>query len=312
MTSQQGRPIGDNTPSAFEAEKGGFFQFPLCVLATREPMERWLMGAFCFGVIEFINTTEKRDFSQLSARERTRCLQRAQDVIGFSSNRSASDYLMMHRLVINKVAMLSEKTFTVRLKTKYYIEMANESMLSERNFRVLVGLYSLIGPKLFGKAGWPMIQARAAGHLSVSTAKSYLGPIYSRWQIEQAVSELLDRRFLVSVTYNRGERFWSHRLGADELAAAVTSKKTRMVLARHERMALNAKVSLAITNAGRALITCRSSAGQVPGPAGHQHLPGTPPNTGASTSPSTLQESPSAEPLIVEAPPTPSSLRSIV
>jgi hypothetical protein len=241
-------------------QKGGFFQFPLCLLATREPMEQWLTQAFHHAVVEFIDSTSdsKIYFPGMKNKEQEAELARVAKVIGFNSG-SPRAFIEGHQAATSKINMWKVghgSTFNVRLKTSYYFEMRDASMLSERDFRVLVGLYSMVGPKSFAKVGWPMIQARAAGHMRPSDGPGFLGPVYSRGQIERACAELLDRKFIASVTYNRGERFWSHRLSADELAAAVTSKKTTMIKARQARAELNAKTSTAISQTSLPLITC--------------------------------------------------------
>lgn len=242
------------------SEHGGFVQFPLCLLATREPMDVWLRRAVVYGVVQFIESTSEpsTDFWRMSRRQQERALHGAQKVIGITL-RDVDYYRAAHRKAVNAVAFWKSthgSTFTVRLKSEYIREVIDEAMLTEREFRVLIGLYSMIGPKSFAKVGWPMIQARAAGHMRPADAGKYLGPVYSRGQIERACAVLLDRKFVASFTYNYGERFWSHRLLADELAAAVKAKKTQMILARQARSERNTRVSTEITERTRPLITC--------------------------------------------------------
>ena len=238
-------------------QQGGFFQFPLLLLATREPFEQWLPRIFHYGVVDFIKRTEEggNDFGLLPHKRQTRAFERAKVAIGFSGG-AIEHFVKEHRQAEILLQSSSIKTFSVRLKTPWYFETRDEGMLSEREFRVLIGIYSVIGPKPFAKIGWPMIQARAAGHLSVADPTKYQGPVYSRGQIERACAELLDRKFVASVTYNRGERFWTHRMSSEELADAVTAKKTSLIKARHARAALNGKLSAAIALAKQPLITC--------------------------------------------------------
>lgn len=282
------------------SEQGGFFQFPLCMLASKEPLLVLLERIFRYGVVDFLKKTEP-EFLQKSAEENERCFNRARNLIGFK-NGTVSDFVTVHREAERGILSFPEKTFSVRFKTNYLFEIRNESMLTEREFRVLAGIYSVIGSKEFAKIGWPMIQARASGHLSVGNPKRYLGPVYSRSQIEKAIKELLDRKFVSSFTYNKGERFWSHRLLPPELASAVATAKTWAIRAHEERAALNAKMSTAIAtrihaNMGPSAKSKLPTAGQSQQvtstlTAPEQHVSSTSPSTGSSTSPSTLKETP--------------------
>lgn len=216
-------------------------------------MEAWLLLAFGYAVVEFIDKTSNSGarFSSMEHRKQEAELERVRKAFGFTGG-NASDFMFRHRIAAARVNAWTQNhgnTFQVRLKTDYRIEMRDNAMLSERDFRVLIGLYSMIGPKSFAKVGWPMIQARAAGHMRPEDPSKYVGPVYSRGQIERACTELLDRKFIASVTYNRGERFWSHRMSQEELAEAVTTKKTIMIQARRARAELNAKTSAAISHA---------------------------------------------------------------
>lgn len=212
-----------------------------------EPMELWMPKAFACGVVHFINSMPNTScaFETMNEDEREAAVAKAREVIGFSGggiHKIIADNNAA-RAVVDKWQAKYGSSFPVRLKTTYYYEMRDDRMLSEREFRVLLGLYSVIGAKSFTKIGWPMIQARAAGFMSPAQLNRKQGPVYSRGQIERACAKLLDRKFVTSLTYNRGERFWTNRMTPEELSSAIIAKKTALIKARQARAELSLRTT---------------------------------------------------------------------
>ncbi len=241
-------------------KKGNFVQFPLCLLATKETFETWGKLGFCYGVVHFMDETRDPDtppFECTSAKgtttkRRESELQRARDVIGFQGG-CPETYLWNYRAAsarINSWTMAHGKTFPVRLSRTYYFEVRDEQILTEAQIRIFLGLGSLIGMKDYARAGWPMIQARAAGWLRPLTELEKKGPgvgiLYSRGQIDRAVEELTSRGFLASFTYNNGERWWTHKLTPDELAEKIANRKTWRANRLSDQAKRNAEVSARI------------------------------------------------------------------
>jgi hypothetical protein len=128
-------------------------------------------------------------------------------------------------------------------------ECRDDDEPTERELRVLLGIFSAIGAKSYIKVGWQSIRCRAAGWLTTPPADMAdlpCGPIYSRGQIERTLAELLVRNLIIGATYRRGERYWSNRLTRDELWQAVQNRKLHRAQIRAERATHNAEQSAAI------------------------------------------------------------------
>jgi hypothetical protein len=216
-------------------DHGRFFQYPLCLLARRESSFcEQLEEAFAHGVIAFIDKTRdegKPEFRYMTKEKRQTAVEKCRDVIGFSGG-SPNSFFDRNERALSQIATWTHRfgsTCTVRVRTDVHYS-ARDGDLSEREARVLFGLYSAIGNKPFVKATWQGIQRRAAGWVRgpiTSTVDADCGPIYSRYQIDRALVELLERKLVAGATYNHGERFWSHSLTADELWAQISAHKLR-------------------------------------------------------------------------------------
>lgn len=233
-----------------ESGYGGFLQFPLCLIASKgRPFHVLMNEAFALGVVNFIDKSRNKpglDFLDSDGLEQEAALKAARSVIKFSGG-GVSSIAENARRAETKISQWTAKfgpTAQVRIRTDLLLGALHEDGdFTEREFRVLLGLYSAIGAKDFAKVTWHAVRDRASGWIRSSSllAGPDRGPAYSRGQIDRALAELIARKCVSSATYNRGERFWSNSLSPDELWARVCQRKLwrRDVLAeQRERDAL--------------------------------------------------------------------------
>jgi hypothetical protein len=216
---------------------GGFFQFPLCLLAQSAPFPDLLVLCFQFGVCHFLDETKGSDWRD-SQRKREAALAEAGSVIKFRGGNIQS-FLAGHARAgqfEDDWRARGRKTCWVRLRKDLFFHVRESNMLSEREWRVLAAIFSAIGDKDMVRIGWQGIQSRAAGWLTPPPGGAVpVGPLYPRGQIERSIRELLDRRFVYAVTYRRGERWWTHRHNNAELWKLVEERKLRRPQAEGKR-----------------------------------------------------------------------------
>ena len=228
---------------------GGFLQFPLCLLAQSGDFWATLVRTSAYAVVSFLNKTEGSNSWQSTPDSREDALSKARKVIVFKLG--DIDEMIKGHNAANK--FLSEwkskgrKTCEVRLRTDIMISFF-AGHITEREFRILCGLFSGIGAKPYAKLGWLSIQCRAAGWLSTPAATEGVA-LYPRGQIERTLTELQIRNLVRCVTYKRGERYWSHSLSREELEQAVKKRKLRRDQFLSERAARNDRLSAEIDKA---------------------------------------------------------------
>jgi hypothetical protein len=235
-------------------KKGGFFQFPLFLLAQPLSFRELLMRSFHYGVCHYLDIREENEDEppdwgipwRGSAAARKTAFDQAHHKIGFSGG-DVNAMIQNHAIVAqieDARRQQGRKTATIRLRTNIHLDTLNESALSERDWRVLCAVFSAIGDKPFVEIGWQRIAWRAAGWLSpVNSQTKPCGPLYPRGQIERSLSKLVAREFVRVFTYRRGERFWSHRCTHDQLLADVAAMKTKRAKAAAERKRLDQQQS---------------------------------------------------------------------
>jgi hypothetical protein len=215
-----------------------------------------------YGTIFFLDKTANSENWRRNQTTRADALKKAQNVIGFTGGNI--DLFIQDASEVKNFAIMwrqaGRKTCDVRVRKDLMFGTRDDQELSERECRVLLGLYSAIGAKPYVKVGWLSIQCRAAGWLTTPPTTPSAddgfpppkvpdipcGPIYSRGQVERTLSELLARNLVACVTYRHGERYWSNRSTREELWKAVENRKLHRAQVRAERAAHDAKVSEAI------------------------------------------------------------------
>ncbi len=223
---------------------GGFFQFPLCLLAQQLPFNELLNTCFDHGVCHYLDSKNDGREWRDDQEWRQEAMEDARKTIRFEGGSIESI------LATEKAACQFErwwqqsgrKTCTVRLRTDLYFDALHRAALSERELRVLLALYSAIGDKQAVVQGWQRIQWRAAGWLTKPLPPAQrgvqpcVGPLYPRGQIERTLSKLLNRKLVFCATYNRGERYWSNRLLQEGIWAEIAIRKTRSLHNERKRI----------------------------------------------------------------------------
>lgn len=243
---------------------GKFVQFPLCWLAAPRPIDDVIDHGFDWGVINFLNAEETRDAEFEEYTDdfpltvdsadtfKDHCLKTAQRRIGFlrgdidsmlkktgEVDRFCRNFVRHDYNVRCGVRIRSDLMFEVRNAAR---EKTKNGVMSEKDFRVLAGAYSLLGVKSYAKIGWPMFQARAAGHLSPgdlekAKAGKMHGPIYTRRQIDTSLAHLVRFGWLRTAGWGNGvqvgERYWSHRLDEKALQESVRTAKLKRTKHAH-------------------------------------------------------------------------------
>lgn len=237
---------------------GGFFQFPLCLIGRTGDFPDILRQCFYYGVVQFLDESREDGYpplQHLCAKDKEDQMNKARKVMNFQ-NGSAEDFIRGHKEAAKMLSVWQAqrgKGCTVRLRTDLMFAVVKGD-ITEREMRVLLGIYSMIGAKPYSKIGWPMIQARAAGHMSpaaILAPDATGGPLYSRGQIDRTCVELIDRGLVTCATYKRGERFWTHRLESEELWKLIEQRKIKKARSNAEKaltdLSRSAQIDAAIT-----------------------------------------------------------------
>ena len=235
-----------------EVSNGGFFQFPLCLLAMPGSFEQAMGRAIDYGIVSFLDKTDIGWRDDRKSRERA--YEKAKDVIGFEGGNIETTISRSLEAIefLESWKVSGRKTCDVRIRTDLAFDARNGEALTEREARVLFGIYSAIGAKEYVKIGWLSIQCRAAGWLRTppkNVSGLPAGRIYPRGQIERSIDVLLERNLVACVTYNKGERYWSHRNTSEQLWGYVSQRKLKAHQVHQARAARDAAESAKIRQA---------------------------------------------------------------
>ncbi len=213
--------------------QGGFYQFPLCLLAQNLPFTELLNLSFQYGVCWYLHTKQPLWRSMPSSKLKA-TFDEARAIIKFTGA-TPQHFIATHttaqRFIDQWQIVLQRKTAFVRFRTfDLHFQVRDHEILSERDWRVLAAIFSALGDKPMVKLGWERIQCRAAGWLTPPPpGATPCGPLFPRGQIERSLRKLLDRGFLFGATYRRGERFWSNRLNQAQLRDRIMERKLHSV-----------------------------------------------------------------------------------
>ncbi len=219
---------------------GGFYQFPLCLLAQAIPFSELQEQCFDWGIIHYLDIELGTSWRWRSPKGIEGAMKIASEAIGFT-NGSAANTIHGHDAAQGFVDKWkrshSRKTASVRFRTAdLHFDVRDRGILSERDWRVLAAILSALGDKPMVRLGWGRIQCRAAGWLTPPPPGAKpCGPLYPRGQIERSLRELLDRGYLFGATYRRGERWWSNRLKHEELWCKISERKLLAAKAAQRR-----------------------------------------------------------------------------
>ena len=221
-------------------KQGGFYQFPLCLLAQPIPFQELLDQCFDWGVVHYLDRTLGATWRNRTAKKREEAVSHARAVMNFRGDIASgiiSRFTTVQRFTDEWQRVHHQKIAFVRLRAAdLYFEVRDRQMISERDWRVLAGVYSALGDKPMVTIGWQRIQCRAAGWLTRPKSGAMpCGPLYPRGQIERSLRKLLDRGYLFGATYRHGERWWSNRLNHQELRREIEQRKLRAAKAALRR-----------------------------------------------------------------------------
>jgi hypothetical protein len=218
---------------------GGFYQFPLCLLAQDLVFKDLLISSFQHGVCWYLDTKHP-EWRSTSRSKLNVAFDEARATIRFTGatpEHFIATYTKSQRFINHWQHVLHQKTAFVRFRTSdLYFETRDKGILSERDWRILAAIFSALGDKPMVRIGWERIQCRAAGWLTPPPPGAKpCGPLYPRGQIERSLSELLDRGYVFGATYRRGERWWSNRLNHEELRSKILERKLHAAKAAQRR-----------------------------------------------------------------------------
>jgi hypothetical protein len=244
-----------------DQEHGKFLQFPLSLFASPMPLEAILTSALEYGACAYMEKKLGYGLRHLATKQRAEAFQEMQNVIGFNGG-NVDRFIEGHEAAVEHVHKWEAKhgaSPQVRISSPWLFDAINRGLWTEREFRVLVGIYSCIGTKPYAKVGWPMARARAAGLKSPSlvsvVTEQERGPLYSRFQIARTVDELRARSVFARAVYKRGETFYSNKATPDQLWDMIAKRKLKKVQLGAADAARDVARTAQITEALKASLT---------------------------------------------------------
>jgi hypothetical protein len=124
----------------------------------------------------------------------------------------------------------------VRVEHKLTFEARNGSGITEREFRTLVAIYSVIGRKPYAWVTRATIRRRMLGYRTEAILNKCMGKTKPKrkdgaeplelHQINYTVDRLHQLRFFARARANKRQTYYSHRLTQSELEAALIKSKT--------------------------------------------------------------------------------------
>ena len=253
--------------STDDGKHGGFYQFPLCLLAQPIPFGELLEQCFGWGVVHYLDTKFGESWRQQSAKRQEEAIRQARAAMKFDDGKAStfvSRFAVAQRFFDAWRRSHGQKMAFVRFRTAdLYFHVRDQEIISERDWRVLAGVYSVVGDKPMAAIGWQRIQGRAAGWLTCPIPGAQpCGPLYPRGQVNRSLRKLVDRGYLYVATYRNGERWWSNRLTHEELWCEIEPRKLRAAKAAQRRkidLGGDARVEAALKMEGVDLRPVRSS-----------------------------------------------------
>jgi hypothetical protein len=176
---------------------------------------------FGYGVIHYLNQSMP-DWKH----SKTEALEKAREDIGFQGG-TLQAYVDGYNAVESFArdwTHAGRKTFPIRIAKGLFFECRDGEGITEREFRILAAVFSVIGTKGYNRAGWEIIQWRAAGYLQ-RPPQEQPAKLYPRGQIERSLIELRSRGLITCFSYGKGHggiRYWAPgTMPFDKLAHAV-------------------------------------------------------------------------------------------
>ncbi len=291
-------------PEERSAVAGHYFQFPLCALATRRAPDEVANNLICYGTVaagcsrleqlDDEEQLEKLDEFGLEDTDRDRW--RLAAILGGEvcdvDVEDVEDVMVegYHEVDIHVWEFEQRHQCTspkVRMTSKTLFEVRDGGSMSWREFRVLAGLYSVLGSKAYSVVPLSMIHARCCGcssqrMLAVEVYNKEVDPLSIK-QVRLTVEKLWMLKWFARVTPDPHGRatYYSHRMTEDELMDRIFARRTYktqfLAAARAKALALQEKLDAVLRPDGgtkalpasiRRLAPRQATTGRLPGNSG--------------------------------------------
>lgn len=209
---------------------GRFVTFPVCWLAVDKPWAELTGTVIGYGFFHYLLVLNEHSEAAVlrSSSKSERCIHEKLRVQGGSLRRWHEDYQQVKNFETKFEAQFG-RTFHPSVDLELLFETRDDKGLTEHQMRVHIALLSALGAKPFVRAGWPVLQFRAAGHLR--NPGSIVKPL-SRGQIERALRILVSRNLWRCYSYGRGHagvRYWTNKrdVTLEKLVQLVETNKAK-------------------------------------------------------------------------------------
>jgi len=192
-------------------EKEPVFQFPLALLAVESECKSALQRIVDFCLVNVAVNLAEDDPVGLEHLERARKL--------LNVSVPAPEHSLREGKKLRAQYLGGTPDAWVRVKAGWLWGCHNDDAPSWPEFRVLCGVYSVIGEKPFARVSAESLRFRSAGARSKAVwdlAKHH--PLLGEKEVRLVVDRLELRGFFARFCYRRRITFYSNKLGRDELA----------------------------------------------------------------------------------------------
>lgn len=252
--------------------KGLYFQFPICLLTTDHNYKTILNQIITYGMKEVGNrldsNSEENEPEKNEAKIAEFCrkydtadgLTVTQFHLAWGAQALGVTIPCIHEearkygWLEDTVAKFGDSGRALcRIKLEWIWDSLRGGMLSEREFRVLVAIYSAIGNKPFRRITREEIRRRSCGYASKARYEQDIAAKAPKFnltdsQIKTTVAKLQQLNFFAKVTYARRVSYYTHRLQVDDLVEAVKGR----LISRFEKKSRQQEINRSLTEDVRA------------------------------------------------------------
>lgn len=219
-----------------------YFQFPLCLLAIGKEEEPWrdrIDAVLGHSIIEFglSNNALSHDDVDRFARglsisrpdeEVMAELRRRLKFTGGSMRGLVTEWMRCDRFLSDYKKTFPSSVGLVRIRADLCWDAKNDAGLTERQFRVLAAVYSVLGNKPFSQVTREQIIYRAAGCVSRKVFEGWASRSepYTEKEIRTTIATLEAKHLFRTCVFRRRQKFFTNRLSEADLYAQVIQFKT--------------------------------------------------------------------------------------
>jgi hypothetical protein len=240
------------------AKDDSYFQFPICLLtfAPNEPWERRLSAIIRYAIIEFarktgILTGGASDWRGMNATDAEAAMEKLRQILKFNSGNlktMVDDWKSTTLHVEEFLRRHPRGNVQVRVRSDLMFQSRDEVGLSERELRILIGVYSAIGGREVACVPLETIGYRACGcgTKAIFDAETTKPQTFTRKQLRATVRALEWDSWFVAAVFNRRQKFYSNSLHPAELRQKIIELKTRRATRTDEQRAADTAMTNAI------------------------------------------------------------------